>query len=381
MAQPGRAGPWNDFGCPVKLAAAVGVKTRRTARNVFGCSLCNSVHYNPKAQVIMNRETKKLIYKYVEGLPKGEIFQSALESALAKFALPSKRVEPLGADGSQVRFINVHRRHQSLRLGMFHRLTKGAGQYVIEMNDSGQDWPVQLLPAPKDAKTQREFLEGTLFFALWKNHLVMHQSAACRADQFESYCSWLLACAAKDALVSFSDPLPPEARKKAKQPVKSVKFGSSFTRGPTGDGSGGTTKTHARFTPTGGVWEGIKSILRAVNADVPEQIFLDDALTEQDIWVAMELSCSKKKSESAAGDVLSILGRSLRHSDADAVEVALKDGTKIRAKEMKVETDVRVECVQKQPVPEELWKTMVAWMGDLVDNHTIIEREGFANAT
>jgi hypothetical protein len=334
------------------------------------------------AAQIMKREYKKLIYKQVDGFSNGENLQDALHEALVRYALPAKRVEPLGADGSQVRFINVHRKHQNLIVGIFHRLTKGAGQYVISMPDSGQDWPVQLVTADKsdsNEKTQREFVEGTLFFALWKNHLVMHQSNACRAEQIQSYFSWLLSREQpKQYLVGFSDPLPPDLRKKSRQPVTSIKFGSSFTTvsaAPVGTAK----KARVRFKPVGEVWDGLVSILRAVKADIPE-IDLDDALAEQDIRVDLELSCSKKKSQSTAGEVLGVLGRSLSHSDADAFEVSLADGTKIRAEQMKVETDVRVECVQKQPVPEELFKSMVEWMQQLVDNKTIIEREAFGNA-
>ncbi|MGH7951632.1 MAG: hypothetical protein ACREFE_06900 [Limisphaerales bacterium] len=328
----------------------------------------------------MKRESKKLIYKAVDGFANEETLQNELEKALIRYSIPSKRVESLGNDGSQVRFINVHRKHQKLIVGIFHRLTRGAGQYVIEMSDSGQDWPVQLIVAGTDEKKQREFVEGTLFFALWNNHLVVHQSNACRAEQLESYFSWLLSREQeKQYLVGFSDPLPPDLRKKTKQPVTSIKFGSSFTTSVASPISN-AKKSRVHFTPIGGVWEGIKAILRELKADVPEEMLLDDALGEQDIRVDLELSCSKKKAQSTAGEVLNVLGRSLSHSESDAFEVLLADGTKIRAKQMKVETDVRVECVQRQPVPEELFKSMVEWMQQLVDNKTIIEREAFGNA-
>lgn len=327
----------------------------------------------------MNRETKKLIYKQVDGLNGDETLQSGLHKALSRYATAAKRVESLGADGGQVRFINVHRKHQGLILGIFHRLTKGAGQYVIAMPDSDSEWPVELITAGTDAKLNREFVEGTLYFTLWKNHLVMHQSNACRADQFEGYCTWLLS-KNRDAvpLLSFSDPVPPDVRKKSKLPVTSIKFGSTFTSKATPTRSEGK-QTRVHFSPVGGVWEGIKSILKEIKADVPDEWYLDDALGAQDIKVAMELSCTKKKAQSSAGTVLGTLGQSLRHSEADVFEVSLADGTKIRSEQMKIETSVRVECVQRQPTPESIFKSMVEWMKQLADNGTIVEREAFAN--
>lgn len=273
----------------------------------------------------------------------------------------------------------MYRHHQGLILGIFHRLTKGAGQYVIAMPDSDKEWPVELIKAGADPKLNREFVEGTLFFAVWKNHLVMHQSNACRADQLEGYCTWLLSLnKQKVPLLNFSDPIPPDIRKRSRQPVTSIKFGSSFTTKATPI-RGDKKQARVLFSPVGGVWEGIKSILKEINADVPDEWYLDDALGDRDIKVALELSCTKKKAASSAGTVLGTLGQSLRHSDADVFEVTLADGTKIRSEQMKVETGVRVECVQRQPIPESIFKSMVDWMKQLVDNGTIIERETFAN--
>lgn len=350
---------------------------------------CHQTYLGPSPKPAFNymeNESKKLIYKLVEGV-NGQTLQTLLKNALQHFPLPANRIETLGTDGSHIRFVNVHREHHKITIGIFHRVTKGAGQYVIEMADSRKDWPVELVTAKSDEKKNREFVEGTLFFAVWKNHIVLHQSVACRFEQFEGYCSWLLSLpvpgSADDTesnvcLIGFADPLPPDLRKKAKQPVKSVKFGGSITTGVAKTPSS-TKKAQVYFTPTGGMWEGIMAILDELNADVPKEMLLDNALGERDIRVALELSCTKKKSETTAGEVLSVLGRSLSHSDADAVEVSLADGTKIRSKDMKVETTIRVECVQKQPVPEPLFKRMVEWMQELIENKTIIDDEPFGN--
>jgi hypothetical protein len=46
----------------------------------------------------MNRETKKLIYKQVDGLAGDESLQSELQKAFSKYAIPAKRVESLGVE-------------------------------------------------------------------------------------------------------------------------------------------------------------------------------------------------------------------------------------------------------------------------------------------
>lgn len=335
----------------------------------------------------MERESKRLIYKRATGAPGGETLQSALIKALSHYDLAANRVEKLGADESQVRFINVHRAHQNLTLGIFHRLTKGAGQYIISMADSSKDWTVELVTPPgSDEKVKCEFVEGTLFFAIWKNHVVLHQSTACRADQFQDYCSWLLSQPLKPEgeskgpvyVVELADPLPPDLRKRTRQPVKAIRFGSSIDTAPA-QRPPATQKTRLFFTPAGAAWDGLKSILKDLKANLPDDLMLEDALGQNEIKVALELSCTKKNAASTAGEVLGMLGRALSHSEADTFEVELADGSKIRADQMKVGKIFRVECVQKQPVPEALFKIMVDWVAQLIEDKVIIEQEPFGN--
>jgi len=337
----------------------------------------------------MAAESKKVIYKLAEGVPNGETLQAALAKSLAHYKSPAKRVNDIGNDGSHVRFINMHRGHQKLIVGIFHRVSPGAGQYIIEMAGTDGEWSVQLITAKADGKVHREFVEGTLFFAIWKNNVIMLQSNACRADQFQEYCSWLLSrplpnspagSANQAVLVALSDPLPPDLRKKSNQMVKSIKFGGSIETGVAGKTGSKTQRTAVHFTPKGRIWEGVKSILRELKADVPDDLLLDTALGERDIRVSLELSCTKKKAQSTAGEVLGVIGRTLSHSDADAFTIELADGSKIRPKEMKVEKNVRVECVQKQPVPEAIFKAMVDWMQELVNSKVVIEQEPLGNA-
>src|SRR5688572_15815338 len=95
----------------------------------------------------MNKESKKLIYKIASGLTPSETLQSAATEALREFRTSKERLETVGADGSMVRFINVARTHQRLLIGIFHRLTKGAGQHVIDMAGSPEAWEVGVVTA------------------------------------------------------------------------------------------------------------------------------------------------------------------------------------------------------------------------------------------
>lgn len=46
---------------------------------------------------------------------------------------------------------------------------------------------------------------------------------------------------------------------------------------------------------------------------------------------------------------------------------------------MKVEKVVRVECVERLPVVESMFKSMMAFFEELIQNQTVIEQEAFGN--
>ncbi len=95
---------------------------------------------------------------------------------------------------------------------------------MIKMGESSQDaWKVVPITAKNNPEEASEFVEGTLFFGVWKNHVVLHQSSACRADQFQQHANWLLRKVLEEATddqgkpvpmptISLADPLPPDLR-------------------------------------------------------------------------------------------------------------------------------------------------------------------------
>ena len=115
----------------------------------------------------MQKEQKRLIYKLAHGAG-DRTLQGRLSKALKRYAKPEKRLESLGAEGSEVRFIAYVRTSQQVLIGVFHKLTRGRAQEVIEMIKDGDEWPVELLTAKTNGKEAREFVEGTLFLPCGK---------------------------------------------------------------------------------------------------------------------------------------------------------------------------------------------------------------------
>lgn len=334
------------------------------------------------------KEQKKLIYKQAAGAGNGATLQSALSAALTRFPKAASRVEKLGADGSKVQFINVTRLHRGMLMGAFHKLTHGAAQQVIEMSEENPEWPVALVSANSTDKPNREFIGGSLYFGIWKNHAIVHQSAGCRSVHFQEHLSWFLSkpppdrdpgAPTRQIVVSLDDPLSPKLREISQKRVKRVILGSTLVTGPVrATTASNKPRTSVKFTPRGGVWEAVKKLLKDVKGEIPD-FLLDDNLGQEDIHATLELWCSKRDAESTAGDVLSALGRSLSDSDSPDYTVILADGTKIGKDEVKVEDSFSVECVQHQPTLESLFASMVAYLKRLIDSKDVIEKESFGN--
>lgn len=332
-----------------------------------------------------SRESKKLIYKMAKGLSNSHTLQDDLLTAIQKYKTPKKRLEHQGADGSMQRFINLCRRHNKVLIGTFHRLTEGAAQLMIETGTDAEAWPVTPVTAKTQAQPNREFIEGTLYFAIWRNHVVMHQSSECRSQQFEDYLGWLLTKLAGDnnggtsgpppiILLSLDDPLPPQVRTRAKQPIRKIGVGT-----PLGTAKVGTTKAGVSFKLSGALWESIQAIWAEVKAPIPD-IPLDGDLRPEDVRAYLELTCPKSKLDTPAGEVMAKLGHALRHSDTQDFRLTLADGSEIRGDELKAVKEIRVDCVDRLPVAQELFRQMVAYFEDLIDNHTIVEQEPFGGS-
>ena len=337
----------------------------------------------------MKKEQKKLTYKLATGTGDSTL-QELLAKALKKYSKPENRLESLGMDGAEVRFVAYARKNQQALIGVFHKLTKGRAQEVIEMVKNGDEWPVHLVTAKAHGKEAQEFVEGTLFFGVWKNHVVVHQTMACRADFFQEHLSWLLSRESADAadggvseatLIELADPVPPGLRKKSKMPVRQITFGGSVAAkvvNPPSKADAPIKHADVSFSPTGRIWKALKEILLELKAPVPQELLLKESLAEDDLKVFLKLSCSKKKSESAAGQVLSVLGKSLSHSDVPYT-LTLADDSEIKGDTMKVRKPFSVECVDHHPVHESIFRCMIEYLAALVEDETIVEDEPFGN--
>ncbi len=330
-----------------------------------------------------SKEKKKLIYKQAKGIGEATL-QDALVAALQRLKTPKKRLQRLGTDGSVHRFINLSRTSGKILIGTFHKLTPGAAQLIIDTGTDSDDWPVTPVTAKSKSSQHSEFVQGTLFYGIWRNHVVMHQSSGCRSAQFEDYLSWLLTefegsrrvdPIPKAVLLTLSDPVPPALLNRSRMPVKKVRVGTSVGEVETG----ASTSAKTSFQMSQKLWEHIAGIWSELHAPVPN-FKIKPGSGLEDIRAYVELTCAKSKSEAAAGDVLAAFGDALRHSDTADYKLELADGTEITGDSLKKKKDVWFECHDRCPVAQQVFREIVVYFQDLVDSHTIVENEPFSGS-
>lgn len=335
------------------------------------------------------RRAKKLVYKIASGAKAGSTLQQVLLAALRARPKAKSRLEKLGIRGDEARLINETRNHGSMLCGSLHRFTAGAAQVIISIDDDASEWTIeQLVPPPSDTAEHREFVEGLLFFGIWKNHVILLQSMACRANQFEDYVNWLLnpptegePPAEPPPQIMLNDLVPQEIRKEPFTHVEKITLftglESKLVQQP-GSEKVATEVKSIKFKPTGQMWNALKDIFKDLGSSIIDEIPLDSALEKDDLHVRLELYCSKK-SIVTAGSVLNHLASSLRNVEDSAYKVKFTDGRELKGEELKVSKYWHMDCVNNIPVMTELHRSMFEYLKELIDSGVVVEQEPLGN--
>jgi hypothetical protein len=337
----------------------------------------------------MDRRSKKLVYKIATGAKAGSTLQNDLIAALALRPKAKSRLEKLGPNGDEARLINETRTHSSVLCGSLHRFTSGAAQVIISIDDDAKEWAVeQMVPPPTETAKHREFIEGLLFFGIWKNHVILLQSMACRANQLEDYLNWLLNPPTEGVPTSpapepimLNDLVPQKIRKEPFTNVEKITLftglESEIVEEPTTVKK--TTEVKGlKFKPTREMWTALKAIFKGLGSDLTDEIPLESALEKDDLRVRLELYCSKK-SVVTAGPVMNMLATSLRHVEENLYKVRFADGRELDGKELKVSKQWQMDCVNNIPVMTQLHGCMFEYLKELIDTGVVVEQESLGN--
>ncbi|MDB6032501.1 MAG: hypothetical protein JWM16_2839 [Verrucomicrobiales bacterium] len=298
----------------------------------------------------MDRKNKEVHYKKaVIQNGKGNL-QSYLEAALNEFPMPGFRVEWLGADSSEGRVMLDERHHSGMLCVTMTSHTRGALQAVMGIAEKANTWPIRQVKPPTLAGTEKtEFLDGYLFFGVWKNHVLVQPSRGCSIEALEEHLNHFLRLSAKwpvNAHVTIEDSAPQEYRNKGFTQVQAFKLDVPVQTRPVTTRIDKVRSDTVKFRPTGAAWEGLKAIIKQLGGKLPEDSLIDGSFGAEDVHIKVEVT-RRKKALDTAGSFMDVLGNSLRHVTSDVVKIKFEDGTELKGSDLKTKKAVRIDCLGK----------------------------------
>lgn len=338
----------------------------------------------------MGTETKSrtLHYKMAKITKSSKTLQQMLENQLVKkgasLSLAKKREEPLsGNEDGAFRILNEPKKHQGMFFAQLMRWEKDKSQSTITIKDSAKSYSIRMIKTgdirqeAKAKKEKEEFLESVLYFGVLDNHLVLLSSQSLNARQLETHLSWLLGTQSKelpsDGMFILQDQPTKEAREKLENsPARKVSFGSPIVGELTVDEDNNkmmksTSAKSIQYIPTGVTGELIAALFKQMGAPVPK---LQDALDDANLQLKLEVTYLRQTTKSGQ-QFLDSLSTSLRHAHEEDVSVSLANGTKLKGKDIKLSTDIRVAFNDGIIDDNELYHQMHNWMVSLINNDSL----------
>src|ERR1700730_1850545 len=122
-------------------------------------------------------ELKPKVFFYKRAIPEppGDL-QSLLKAAFSKHATVGDRLEEIEKTG-QTRFVTLHRSRDGFLFGVMISYTVGNNQPIIGIDLTQKEIGLRQIEPPPDTTGKRnEFIEGTLYFGVRENHVILLQS-------------------------------------------------------------------------------------------------------------------------------------------------------------------------------------------------------------
>ena len=321
------------------------------------------------------RRPKSIVYKLAQFKTKHVTLQELLEKAFRQKTKAVDRVELLDDDGTLRRFINSFVAQDGMLFGQMLFYEAGKDQTVVVLDDTTPEYPVESLTIPKrgDGKG-REVLESVLYFGVLDNHLVLAQSQALRAREFENHLYWLFRRCTQvldeDQVLALSDHPSPKAREKIENsPVKRVVLGASL-ESQQEDIEETSEVDHAKkikFRPVGKAFDVISAVL---GDDWRKDVRLDEALDDANLQVNLEITYIRKTTVTAHR-LLDNIATSMRHAEPDDVKVLTESGAVIKGDEIKLTAKLQVDTYNGIVDSTDMYREMHQWLEDRIKDGSV----------
>jgi hypothetical protein len=320
------------------------------------------------------RSSKTVIYKRadIEGIETD--LQATVEAALAEAAKPSDRKETIGdaAVSNIRRVIGSHNAKENMLFGSLYLYEVGKDvTFVIEDDDADEFLIEAQNPAvgldDEDDTKRRELLESALYFAIWKNHVVVAQSAALKARDLENHLKWFASeCTGMiegEYPLALSDEPTQEARQKIQTlPVKNVELGTPIS-------------TEQAQAPDGVTFHRLKgragqAIAAFLGDEILNELKLEDALEDSNLEVTLSLRYKRKTTDSGHA-ALDHIARAMRHAEPEDTKVTTGSGTVIKGGLLKLTGHVRVDTYNGIVDSNDLYSEMKNWLVERIEEGSV----------
>ncbi|WP_332750817.1 hypothetical protein [Hydrogenophaga sp.] len=301
-------------------------------------------------------------------------FQNKLAAALLKLKTVGKRKQVSGEDERYVRAIIYHRTYGDMLFCILASYERGTHQLTVSDDDDAEMLSVAQVAPPKGADNKRqEFLEGTCYLGVSKNHVLLVGSRSLGSRPTEHYLNWLLEQAGvlgSSNRLGLSDEVAQATRERIlASHVKELEIGTPFFDAQTEEGAAAPIKvgaTQKAFEYSG---LGIDLLRQVLGANKVDHMRLADAI-DGNIEVTLKVKYKRKTTEKAH-KVLDNIALAMRNLEGEDVKLTLAGGGTVSGNELKLSAGLSVEARDGIPNPDALFEKMRAWLLAQIENRII----------
>lgn len=304
----------------------------------------------------------------------GVTLQEKMTAALLKLKTVGKRKQHSGEDDRYVRMIIYHRDYSGMLFCILTSYERGTHQLTVSEDDDAEMLSVAQVAPPKGTDNKRqEFIEGTCYLGISKDHVLLVSSRALGARHAEHYLNWLLEQGGvidRNNRLSLSDQISQATRERIQAShVKEVSIGTQFIdTSSTGAGAvvpGGDNALEA-FEYVG---LGLDILRKVLGADQIERMKLADAVGGN-IEVMLKVRYKRNTTE-RAHRVLDNIALAARNLEVEDVKLTLANGGTVTGNDLKLSAPLSVEARDGIPNPDKLFEKMRDWLLAQITNQII----------
>jgi hypothetical protein len=323
------------------------------------------------------RAPKVFTYKAARFLGSKHELASWLSLALKNAPTVGDRRQQLGGpDAPEWLVLNESRVLNGYVSGALVKYTPGTSAAALLDDPKASTASILKYDPPKEGQLRREWLESSMYFTAFKNHVVLMQSAALRNTHLEAYLRWLFgaipATQGCGSLELNDKPAKATAERIRNTAVRRIEIGGELThhsarqsatsakhvpatteQAMTVRGSAADTSSHAE-------------VLQALSTLIGFKKFSTlnlKGLDESQLNYKLSLSIDHRKGdEDQSQNVLNRLGNAFRNAEGVDTTIELMDGSTVSGNELRLTGKEAITLYDGLPSTSEVFDLMIHWL-------------------